>query len=187
LVRILDIQLSGGQFASRLAAALIFSGLTLFVFYYLPLHIDAIASYFVPRTFIPEINSLAGAFASSTLPELGALLAVLVFVETILKGTWAFGVLLIFVGGFWILYDLTLYREGLLFSSLVPSAITVGNGQRILLSGSAQSELILLFTGIIILFVISSLFTILKGARILWRKHKAYFQSQISDQSVKPH
>ena len=129
MVRILDIQLSGGQFASRVAAALIFSGLTLFVFYYLPLHIDVIASYFVPRTFIPEINSLAGAFASSTLPELGALLAVLVFVETILKGTWGFGVLLILVGGFWILYDLTLYREGVLFSNLVPGAITVGKGQ----------------------------------------------------------
>ena len=178
--------MSRGQFASRVAAALIFAGLTLFVFYYLPLHIDAIASYFVPRTFIPEINSLAGAFASSTLPELGALLAVLVFVETILKGTWAFGVVLILVGGFWILYDLTLYKEGLLFANLVPSAINVGNGQQILLSESAQSELIFLFTGIIILFVISSLFTILRGARILWRKHKAYSRPEISVKPVNP-
>jgi hypothetical protein len=184
LVRILDLQLSKKDLALRLASALIFAGLILFVFYYLPLHIEAIASYFVPSRFLPEITSLASSFASSTLPALGLLLALLVFTETILRGTWAFGVLLIMIGSFWILYDLTLYREGLLFSGLVPSTINIGGGEQLLVSPSVQSELVFVFTGVIIMFIISSVFTIIRGARILWRKHRAYSRSSVTEQSV---
>jgi hypothetical protein len=173
MVKIFDLELSKKRFALRIVSAFIFTNLTLFIFYYLPLHIGAIASHFLPNMLIPEVNSLASAISSSALPELGALLAILVFVETLIKGSWVYGALLVILGTFWITYDLTLYREGLLFANLVPSTLTLGNGEQIFLSESAQSTLALMFTGIIILLVISSLFTVISGARILWRKHKA--------------
>ncbi|MGI0090686.1 MAG: hypothetical protein ACREBS_03165 [Nitrososphaerales archaeon] len=183
MVIILDIQLSGQAFAFRILAALFLAGLDLFVFYYLPLHISTIAPYFVPRIYIPEINSLASSFASSALPALGILFAILVFVEVFLRGTWAFGVLLIILGSFWILYDLTLYREGLLFANLLPTGgITLGNGEQVVLSGSEQSELLLFFRALIILFVISSLVTIARGVKILLRKRRAHSQTKIAQQ-----
>jgi hypothetical protein len=177
MVRIFDLELTRRRLALRVFSAFIFAGLTLFVFYYLPTHIVEIARYFIPDSFIPEINSLSQSFSSSSLPILGILLAILTFVETMIKGSWVFGALLVVLGSFWIFYDLTLYREGLLFSSLMPSTITLGNGQQAVISGSIESQLVLIFTGIIILFVVSSFITTLRGARILWRKHRATVRS----------
>jgi hypothetical protein len=167
-VKLFDLEISRARLALRVFTGFILASMTLFLFYYLPLHMGAIAGHFVPTAFVPIVDFAASTFASSTLPLLGALLAILVFTETILKGTWAFGALLIIVGSFWILYDLTLYRAGLLFSNLIPSGITLANGEQLIVSTTSQSDLVLLLTGVIIIFVISSVITIIRGARILY-------------------
>jgi hypothetical protein len=172
MVTLFDLELSRGKLALRIFTAFLFAGLTLFLFYYLPLHISAIASHFVPNMYLPAVNSFASAFASTSLPELGVLLAILVFVETILKGTWVYGALLIVVGSFWILYDLTLYRDGVLFS-IAPSTLTLSSGEQLILTSSTQSDIFLFVTLVIIIFVISSFVTIIRGARILWAKYRS--------------
>lgn len=151
------------------------AGLTLFVFYYLPLNLTRIASPYIPPQYLPELRYIEQSISDSSLPLLGIFLAILTFVDTIIRGSWGYGVILVVMGSFWILYDLSLYKQGLLLSGIAPSTLSFlqgGHGQASSSSLLSSTMIADVLTGIIVLFILSSLITITRGVRILVRWHR---------------
>lgn len=170
MVKIIDIEISKLRLAGRIVYGLFWAAIILFFFYYLPMHFQSLltSQVQVPQAYLPTLNSLAQSFSTSPLPYLGIIIATLAFIEAIINGTWVYGVILIVTGTFWLMFDLALYRSGLLFANLIPPSIFSGYQ----FSQSTSSLLIEILTAIVIIFVISSAFTIASGVRILARKRR---------------
>lgn len=164
MVRILDIELSRRAFALRIITAVFFAGLTLFFFYYLPLNFAHLVSPYVPQRYIPTVDSIRANLSNSALPVLGLVLAGLTFVETIFRNTWGYGAILVATGSFYIIYDLSLYTQGLLFTGLVPSSL----GTTTIPADSIAQILEV----IILLLIVSSIVSVARGVRILIRHQR---------------
>ena len=171
MVRIIDIEISNARFAGRIAYAFFWSGLTLFFFYYLPTHIGEFVSLLAPRIpqiYVPALQYLGQSFSNSPLPYIGVLIAMLAFVEIIIRGTWVYGVILIVTGLFWIAFDVILFSRGLLFANLIPSSLL----QTYQISTQAISLIKWVLVILVSIFVISSIMTITNGARIIVRNRR---------------
>lgn len=182
MVHIIDIEVSGWRLAGRITYGLFIMGLLLFLFYYLPTHLEEMAAPYVPAAYLPALRAISDSLNQSGLPYIGAIIAVLAFVEAIIKGTWVYGVILIVTGIFWLAFDIILYTSGVLFVNLIPQSLT----QSYQLSGSAEALLKWILVIIIIIFVISSISTIVKGVSIVAtsrRRRRKREESQLETDS----
>ena len=162
MVKILNIEVSSGRFILRIFEGLFIAGLILFFFYYFPTPLAEIAGRFVSITpsEAQQISNAGASIASSPLPIIGVLLALLAFINAIIRGTWLYGAILVLTGFFWITFDLYLYFEGLLFANLFPSTIQQSQIPPQYQVYFSPATITTALTIVIILFMISSLVTI---------------------------
>lgn len=168
MVHLVDIEISKARLAGRVIYGLFWAGLTLLFFYYLPTHFNSLVGPYVPQAYAPAVQYVAQSISNSPLPFLGIALAALAFIEIILKGTWIYGAILIVTGVFWLLFDITLFSRGLLFANLLPSSLI----QNYNLAPGTVSAIVWILVIMIAIFVISSLFTIGRGIRIIVRSRR---------------
>jgi hypothetical protein len=112
--------------------------------------LDAIAAPFVPKSYLPYVNLLVQDLVQSSIPYLGILLAILIFLDTFFKGTWGSGVILIITGFLFLLYDYVLYEQGTFFTGLFPENYTSTN-----LTSDFQNNLNILVLVLILPTVVS--------------------------------
>jgi hypothetical protein len=165
MVHLINIEISKKRLIGRIFYGLFWAGLILFFFYYLPTHFEALIAPHVPQVYFPMLESLAQSISQSALPYLGILLAGLAFVETVINGTWVYGVILVITGFFWLIFDIILFSTGLLFSNLLPSSLL----ESYQLSQSETAFIVWMLVFMVIIFVVFSITTIVRGAQILVR------------------
>ena len=178
MVRLVDIEISKARLAGRIIYGLFWAGLTLFFFYYLPTHFNSLVGPYVPQAYAPAVHYVAQSISNSPLPFLGVALAALAFVEIILKGTWIYGAILIVTGIFWLLFDITLFSRGLLFANLLPSTII----QNYHLAPGTISAIVWILVIMVVIFVISSLFTIGRGISVIVNSRRRARERQFAAQ-----
>jgi hypothetical protein len=161
MIRIGDLNLSYARFTLRILAGLILAGLILFLFYYLPSHLTQLLSPYVPEAYIPYLNNIVSALTNTGIPLLGILLAIIIFFDILLKGSWIYGMDLILTGVLFLAYDLFLYRAGKLFSEAYQSS-----------QSAIYSEIAPLFDIIIIILIISTVYSIGMGVSLVMKRNR---------------
>jgi hypothetical protein len=162
--RIGDLELSNARLALRLIGGFILGGFVLFVFYYLPYHLDSLASPFVPSEYMPYVREFVSSLVSSGgLPLLGVLLAVMVFFDILLAGSWIYGIDLIITGVLFLAYDILLFRAGQFFVTSYPNNVT---------QSPVYQEMTPILEAIIVILVISTIYSIGRGAYLVARRNR---------------
>ena len=127
-VKIFDLELSNFRFALRLFWGLILGGLVLFLFYYLPAHLETFISPFVPPQDGAQINSLVSELnVGYALGLLGVLFAVFVFFGALFKGSWGYGIVLILTGLYLLLFYYFLFQAGSIIPTFPAILSSAGN------------------------------------------------------------
>ena len=167
MVRVIDIQISNARFAGRIVYAMFRFSLTMFLFYFLPTHIMAFASL-VPQTYYQLAQYVATSFSKSALPFLGILIALIVFVEILIKGTWVYGAVLITSALSWLSFDLVLLSKGLLFANVVP----VGLIRAYQLPPEAISLITWILISTVVGFLLMELYYVARGVKIIRKSRR---------------
>jgi hypothetical protein len=167
MVRVIDINVPAGRFAGRIVYALFRSFLILLLFYYLPTHLLAFLSH-VPETYMQLAQYVASSFSNSPLPFLGMVIALIAFVEIVIKGTWVYGAILISSALAWLSFDLVLLSKGVLFANLVPTGMI----QAYHLPPSAVSVVTWSLVSMVLFFLLMELGYIVRGIRIIRKNRK---------------
>lgn len=131
------------------------AALVFLVFYYLPVNFSALVSGSLPSNSAAAVSSVAAAVVGST-PIIGLVLAVLVFLGAVLRGSRVYGMILILVGSLFATYTYLLFHGGSIGGTL-PSDLSLGA------SGSFAIDASLLM----VVLLIPSLLTVVKGALLL--------------------
>jgi len=160
--KILDLELKASSFALRIVVGIIAAAITFFVLYYLPANLLSILSQFVPAQALPDpsiLNPLLSSLVNPSLPMIGLLLTVLVFLECLFRGSKAYGPILMLTGLGFIAYLYLLFQGGTL-SMTVPPSLLMG------ISAGVALDL----TTIMLLFMLPAILTIIKGAVLMTKK-----------------
>jgi hypothetical protein len=160
--KILDLELKALSLALRVIVGIIVAAITFFVLYYLPTNLQSILSQIVPAQALPTpstLNPLLTGVTSSILPMIGLLLTVLVFLECLLRGSKAYGPILILTGLSFIAYLYLFFNSGTITVNL-PASLLMG------ISASIAIDL----TTIMLLLMLPSILTIIKGIVLMTKK-----------------
>lgn len=162
MVRIGNIEVSKASLAFRIFGGFFLAGLVLFLFYYLPSHLTSVLSPYVPSQYIPYASQIVSIIVNSPIPLLGILLAVSVFFDVLLRGSWLYGIVLIVTGMLFVSYDFFLFRSGQLVSDIFPTQSLGGT------SSSFLSQLNL----IVLILMIPTFISIARGfSMVIGRNH----------------
>jgi len=152
----MGLQLSSASLTIRVVSGAVLSALTFVVFYYVPANLASLVSGHLPSSIAPAASNLASALVGSTLPVIGLVLTVLVFLGIVLRGSRPYGMILILTGLLFAAYTYVVMQGG-----------TIG----ITLSGSlphgASGNIAIDVSLLMLLLLIPSLLTIFKGALLL--------------------
>jgi hypothetical protein len=159
--KILDLELSTPRFIARIIVAAILAGIDFFVFYVLISPNDTFLARFLPASVYTTLHNAMSSFVSPELPIIGILIAALIFLEQIFKGTRISGIFLVIMGALFSWYTYTFFQGGTMTFD-IPSGLIQG------VSGSATVRAYLLMW----LFIAPSLLTILKGGLMLYTSNK---------------
>ena len=160
--KILDLELKALSLALRAITAIIVAGITFFLLYYLPANFLNILGQFVPAQALPDpsiLNPLLSSLVNPSLPMIGLLLTILVFLECLLRGSKAYGPLLILTGLSFIAYLYLLFHGGTITITL-PASLLMG------ISAGVAVDL----TTIMLLLMLPSILNIIKGAVLMTKK-----------------
>lgn len=160
--KILDLELTTPRFIGRMLVAALLAGIDFFVFYVLISPNDTILASFLPASIYNTLHNTLGSFVSPELPVIGILIAALIFVEQVFKGTRISGAFLVFAGALFSWYTYTFFQGGTM-TFMIPSGLVPG-----VTSGSATVHAYLLMW----LFITPSLLTILKGGLMLYTSNR---------------
>lgn len=150
--KLIDVEVSGGGLAIRLVTGIVGAIIAFILLFFIPTSAASLVSGSVPASFASGINSLISSLVNPVMPPLGLLVAVLVFLSALLRGTKIYGLIVILLGIFYLAY-IYLFFHGGTINIQVPQGIAQG------VSGSIVVELNLLM----LLFMIPSILTIIKG------------------------
>lgn len=156
MVKLLGLELSGGAFGLRLAAAIILGSVEAFLFYYLPTNVGSLASGYLPSSYSSQINSVISGVVSPLLPILGLVIAVLGFLGILLKGTKIYGLIIALIGATFAGYTYLFFQGGTIRLNMPPGLVQNVTGQI-----SLELDLVML------LLIVPSLLTIVKGGVLL--------------------
>jgi hypothetical protein len=150
--RLLDIEVSGGRMAIRLVTGIIGAVIAFVVLYFIPTSAASLVSGSVPASFAAGINSLISSLVNPVMPPVGLVIAVLVFLGALLRGTKIYGPIVILLGILYLAYIYLFFGGGNL-NVQIPQGIAQG------VSGSLVLQVSLLMS----LFMIPAILTIVKG------------------------
>jgi|HubBroStandDraft_1064217.scaffolds.fasta_scaffold122939_2 hypothetical protein len=151
----MGLQLSSASLAIRLVSGAALAALVFLVFYYLPANFSALVSGSLSAGSAAAVSSVATALIGST-PIIGLVLAVLVFLGAVLRGSSAYGVVLILIGSLFAAYTYLLLHGGSIGGTL-PSDLSLGA------AGNFTIDVSLLM----VVLLIPSLLTVVKGTLLL--------------------
>ena len=160
--KILDLELSTPRFIGRIVVAALLAGMDFFVFNVLISPNDTFLASFLPSNIYNTLRNTLGSFVSPELPIIGILIATLIFVEQVFKGTRISGAFLVFTGALFSWYTYTFFQGGAM-TFMIPSGLVPG-----ITSGSATVHAYLLMW----LFIAPSLLTILKGGLMFYTSNR---------------
>ncbi|MHB8566874.1 MAG: hypothetical protein ACYC7D_06760 [Nitrososphaerales archaeon] len=160
--RIGNLELSSAHLALRIIIGLILGALVLILFYYVPAHLTALLSPYVPQKYLPDIAQFVSILESPGIPFLGVLLAIVVFFDVLLKGSWIYGIALVLTGILFLSYDILLFEGGQFFQGLFPQQVTESSFYQ-----QFSSYLILL----VILLIIPTVLSIVRGFLLIARRN----------------
>jgi len=152
----MGLQLSSAALAIRVVSGAVLAGLTFLVFYYVPANLSSLLSPYLPSSYAAAVSSVAAALIGSTLPILGLVLTVLVFLEVVLRGSRPYGIILILTGLLFAAYTYTIMQGGTIAIKLS------GN-----LPQGASGNIDVGVSLMMLVLLIPSLLTVVKGALLL--------------------
>ena len=154
--RVMNLQLSSATLAIRVVLGIVLAGITFLIFYYLPANLASLISSHISSTNAETVSGMTSSIIGSTLPIIGLVLTVLVFLRVVLMGTNIDGVILILSGVFFAAFTYTALHGGTIAIAL-PSGLSQGA------TGNITIDVSLLM----LVLLIPSLLTIVKGALVL--------------------
>jgi hypothetical protein len=147
--------MSGGKLGLRAALAVVSGAVAFVLFYYVPTSIGGFASGLAGAANASTVASLAGSLVSPDLPVLGVAVAALVFVGVFLRGTKAYGPVLVVLGLALLAYVYVLFHGGTI-------EVTVPSLSQYSASGSVAVSV----AALMYLFMLPPALTLVKGAVI---------------------
>jgi hypothetical protein len=160
--KILDLELKASSLALRVIVSIIAAAIMFFVLYYLPANLLSFLSQFVPAQALPPpstLNPLLSSIIDPTLPMIGLLLTVLVFLEYLLRGSKAYGPILILTSLSFIAYLYLFFNGGTMIITL-PANLLMG----------ISVDIALDLTVIMLLLMLPSILNIIKGIVLMTKK-----------------
>jgi hypothetical protein len=151
----MDLQLSSASLALRVISGAALAALVFLAFYYLPANLSALVSGSLTPSNAAAVSSVAAALVGST-PIIGLVLAALVFLGAVLRGSKVYGAVLIVIGMLFATYTYLLLHGGVIGGTL-PSNLSSGA------SGNFAIDVGLLM----VVLLVPSLLTIVKGTLLL--------------------
>jgi len=160
--KIFDLELKTTSLALRIVIGIIAAAITFFVFYYLPANLLSPISQFLPAQALPPLSTLDPLLSSiidPMLPMIGLVLTVLIFLEYLLRGSKAYGPILILTALSFIAYLYLLFNGG---------TMTIAPPVSLLMGTSVDIALDL--TIMMILLMLPSILNMIKGMVLITRK-----------------
>jgi hypothetical protein len=152
----MGLELSSASLAIRVILGVVLAALTFLVFYYVPANLASIVSGHVPSNSAASASSVTSSLIGSTLPIIGLVLSVLVFLDVVLRGSSAYGVTLILTGLLFAAYTYTALHGGTIGITL-PGNLTQG----------ATGDITIDVGLLMLVLLIPSLLTVVKGVLLL--------------------
>ncbi len=157
--------LTGRSLAINAVLAVIGGGLSFALFYYLPANLGSIASPALPAEMREPVSSILSQLMPAQATQIGLLIAVVVFIAALLRGSKAYGPLVAIDGILFAAYFYTLFQGGIItIKASLPAIIA---------PGTAEGMVSLDITNILYFFLIPPLLTIVKGLLITMKDLKA--------------
>lgn len=157
--RLLGLQLSSGALALRVVLGAIAALVTFVVFYYVPANLPGFASALLgsgSSTAGETVSGFLKSLINPNLPTVGLLLTVFVFIGVVIRGTRAYGAVVIVDGLLFAVYVYLAFQGGTISISL-PSG----------LPSSAAGTVAIGASTLMYIFLIAPLLTMVKGSLIL--------------------
>jgi hypothetical protein len=151
----MDLELSSASLALRVISGAALAALVFFAFYYLPANLSALVSGSLTPSNAAAVSSVATALIGST-PIIGLVLAVLVFLGAILRGSKVYGAVLIVIGILFATYTYLLLHGG-----------SIGGALPSNLSSGASGNFVIDVTLLMVVLLIPSILTVVKGTLLL--------------------
>jgi len=151
----MGLQLSSASLAIRLISGAGLAAFVFLAFYYLPANLSALVSGSLTPSSASAVSSVVASLVGST-PIIGLVLAVLVFLGAVLRGSKVYGVVLIVLGMLFATYTYLLLHGGSIGGKL-PSNLSSGA------SGNFAIDAGLLM----VVLLVPSLLTVVKGTLLL--------------------
>jgi hypothetical protein len=152
VVRLLGLEMSGAKFGLRIFLAVVFGALAFAVFYLVPASIGPLAKQVAGPANASAVGALVDSLVSPGLPLVGIAVAALVFVGVFLRGTKAYGPVLVVLGLALLAYVYALFQGGTVH-------VTIPQLSQYAASGSIAVDL----TDLMYLFMVPAVLTLLKG------------------------
>ena len=156
----LGLEISRASLALRVLLASLAAAASFAIYYYLPANIGPLVSAYLPSSsanYGSGVSSVLSSLISPLLLAVGLLLAVSSFLSILLKGTKVHGAIVMMAGALYATYTYLVFQGGSIRVD-IPSGSLIQN-----VSGSIEVQLGLLM----LLFILPSLLTIVKGGLIL--------------------
>ena len=152
MARLLGVEVTSQQLAARGVLAVAFGGVAFILFYYLPVSAASLVSQVAGPAGAPLAPVVSG-LVSPDLPAIGAAVAALVFLGVFLRGTRAYGPILMAVGVAFLAYFYVALHGG-----TVTLAIPQGVGY------SASGDVSIGVADLLYLLMVAPALTVVKGA-----------------------
>jgi hypothetical protein len=152
--------MTGRELMVRIASAIVFSGVTFFIFTYIPANLSWLAGGIFPSSGQPVVKQTLSSLVDPSKPTLGLFLVMLVFAGVLLRGTPQYGLMLSLNGLGFALYVYYFFSGGVLDLRATGSALGVSNVAISLLVNAST---------LMYLLLIPPLLTFAKGMMMLAR------------------
>jgi hypothetical protein len=151
----MDLELSSASLALRVISGAALAALVFLAFYYFPANLSALVSGSLTPSNAAAVSSVATALVGST-PIIGLVLAALVFLGAVLRGSKVYGAVLIVIGILFATYTYLLLHGGSIGGTL-PSNLSSG----------ASGNFVIDVTLLMVVLLIPSILTVVKGTLLL--------------------
>ena len=156
MVKLLDLELSKGALLFRMIVAVIVGTINVLLFYYLPTRIGSISSGYLPSNYASSISAFISGLVSPLLPIIGIALGVFVLLGIVFRGTKIYGLFVALNGALFAAYTYVFFQGGTVHVN-IPSGLVQ----------NVTGTLVLGLNLLMLLLIIPSLLTIVKGAVLL--------------------
>ncbi|MDE1858223.1 MAG: hypothetical protein KGI26_04040 [Thaumarchaeota archaeon] len=150
--RLLGVEMSGGKLALRVVLAVVFGSLAALFLAYLPSAAGSFAKQAAGTANAAAVESIVNALINPSLPAVGAVVAALVFLGFLLRGTKVYGPILMVLGLALLAYVYLAFQGGTI-------GLTIPQGLQYAASGSVSIGV----STLMLLFMVAPLLTLVKG------------------------